>query len=63
MRIGNFKHIDGIQWAADVLTGQRQFPSFNKIEPSQKETDDDFSQVLDKACEELRLLREKMRSS
>lgn len=55
--------VDGIRYAADVMTGQQPFPSFNKIEPSQKETDDDFSQVLDKACEELRLLREKMKSS
>lgn len=55
--------VDGIRYAADVMSGQKQFPSFNKIEPSQKETDDDFSQVLDKACEELRLLREKMKSS
>lgn len=55
--------VDGIRYAADVMSGQKQFSSFNKIEPSQKETDDDFSQVLDKACEELRLLREKMKSS
>lgn len=55
--------VDGIRYAADVMSGQKQFPSFNKIEPSQKETEDDFSQVLDKACEELRLLREKMKSS
>ena len=54
---------DGIHYAADVMSGQKQFPSFNKIQPIDKETDDDFSQVLDKACEELRLLREKMKSS
>ena len=39
--------VDGIRYAADVMSGQKQFPSFNKIQ----------------ACEELRLLREKIKSS
>ena len=47
--------VDGIRYAADVMTGQQPFPSFNKIDPLQKEEDSDFAQVFKKACAEVSL--------
>lgn len=63
MSVGSIKHIDGIQWAADVLSGQRPFPSFNKIDPLKQEEDTDFAQVFSEACAEVDLRKEKTVSS
>lgn len=41
------KHIPGIAWASDILTGQREFPT-NK----DKSEDKGFQEILDKAMEE-----------
>ena len=55
--------VDGIRYAADVMSGQRQFPSFNKIDPLKQEEDTDFAQVFSEACAEVDLRKEKTVSS
>lgn len=55
--------VDGIRYAADVMSGQRRFPSFNKIDPLKQEEDTDFAQVFLEACAEVDLRKEKTVSS
>ena len=47
-----FKHIDGIMWASDVLTGREPFPSYNKEETKTENTSDDFPQIFAEALKE-----------
>lgn len=40
------KSIPNMAWAADIMTGQKPFPTFNK-----ERKDEGFKEVLDKAME------------
>ena len=39
-------HIDGIKWAADILNGNRQFPTFNETDHVKKDEADDFADIF-----------------
>lgn len=51
------KAINGIMWAADILDGRREFPTFNKKEPKERAQEDhtgaEFEKVLNRACKDL----------
>ena len=47
------KHIEGIMWASDIMSGQKHFPTYNKEDFTlNKEEADDFAQVFKEACAE-----------
>jgi len=47
------KAINGIMWAADILDGRREFPTFNKKEHEERAQEDhtgaEFEKVLNRA--------------
>ena len=40
------KKIDGMQWASDVMNGQKQFPTFNK----DQDDSDAFAEIFETEC-------------
>lgn len=48
------KSISGIMWAADILGGRREFPTFNKEDPDTAadtpDTGAEFEKVFKNAC-------------
>ncbi len=52
------KAISGIMWAADILNGGREFPTFNKEDaadaPQDAETGADFGKVFSDAMQQQR---------
>lgn len=52
------KTIPDMQWAHDIMTGQKPFPTFNK-----ERKDEGFKEVLDKAMEEKSWMKETAKSA
>lgn len=49
----DIKSIEGIMWAADILNGRREFPTYNKeIIQKSEDQDSDFKVIFENACEE-----------
>ena len=52
------KSIPNMAWAADIMTGQKPFPTFNK-----ERKDEGFKEVLDKAMEDKPWMKESAKNA
>lgn len=52
------KSIPNMAWAADIMTGQKPFPTFNK-----ERKDKGFKEVLDKAMEDKPWIKENAKNA